>query len=80
MEIRLQKWGNSFGIRIPKNILDSLKLKENDFLKLEQVDDRIVISKSNKNKISLKKLFEEYKGDLLSKDFKWDEARGREIW
>ena len=53
MEIRLQKWGNSFGIRIPKNVLDSLKLKENDFLKLEQVDDRIVISKSNVKILSL---------------------------
>ena len=30
MEARLQKWGNSDGIRIPSNFLKSLNLKTND--------------------------------------------------
>lgn len=30
MEAKLQKWGNSEGIRIPSKILKSLHLKEND--------------------------------------------------
>lgn len=80
MEIILQKWGNSDGIRIPKSILKSLNIKTNDVLKIEKVDDKIVISKSEKKKISLKKLFDEYNGEDLSKDFKWDEKVGREIW
>lgn len=80
MEIRLQRWGNSSGIRIPKNILNSLGIKDNDQLNIEQVEDKIVITVPKKEKIDLDKLFEEYHGQNLAKDFIWDESRGREIW
>ena len=63
MEIRLQKWGNSEGIRIPSVILKSLNIKANDKLKIEQVDNKIIITKSNNNKISLKERFANYNGE-----------------
>lgn len=80
MEAKLQKWGNSNGIRIPNTILKTLNLKTNDKVIIEQVDDKIIISKSNKKKISLAKLFKEYNGENPSKEFEWDEQVGREIW
>ena len=80
MEIRLQKWGNSLGIRIPSTILKSLDLKSNDKINLDLDDDRIIITKAKKGKISLKERFNEYNGDKLTKEFNWDDARGREIW
>ena len=80
MEIRIQKWGNSLGIRIPSNILKELDLKMNDHIKLEKVDEKIVITKSNNRKISLKERFDNYEGDMFVADFEWDDARGREIW
>ncbi len=80
MEARLQKWGNSDGIRIPSNILKALNLKTNDQVNLEQVEDKIVISKQVKSKISLAEKFKEYQGKNLSKEFSWDNARGKEIW
>ena len=45
METRLQKWGNSVGIRIPSNILKSLNLKTNDKIILEQEENKIIIKK-----------------------------------
>lgn len=80
MEIRLQKWGNSSGIRIPSSILKSLNLKNNDRVLIEQENDKIVISIPKKQKISLKERFDKYKGPNLSKDFIWDDVRGKEIW
>ena len=80
MEVKLQKWGNSDGIRIPSVFLKSLNLKTNDRIKIEQIDDKIVISKSDRDKISLKKLFDEYNGENLTNEFEWDEPRGKEIW
>lgn len=80
MEARLQKWGNSVGIRIPSSIIKSLELKADDLLEIVEEDNKIVISKSNKNKISLKELFDNYNGDNLAKDFIWDDPQGREIW
>ena len=57
MEIVIKKWGNSDGIRIPNNILKALNLKTNDVLDIEQIDKKIVISISDKNKISLSEKF-----------------------
>lgn len=80
MEARLQKWGNSDGIRIPSSFLKSLGLKTNDKVELIQEEDKIVILKSKKDKISLEERFANYNGDNLAKDFVWDEAKGKEIW
>lgn len=80
MEIRIQKWGNSYGIRIPSNIIKSLNIKVNDVLDIEQIDKKIIISISDKNKISLSEKFEKYSGENLTKDFSWDESVGKEIW
>ena len=79
MEARLQKWGNSSGIRIPSSVLKSLNIKVNDKLELIQEEDKIIITKSKNNKISLKERFESFKGKNPV-EFEWDESQGREIW
>lgn len=80
MEAKLQKWGNSDGLRIPSSFLKALNLKTNDIVEIKQEDDRIIITKSEKRKISLEERFKKYNGKNLSKDFIWDEPRGNEIW
>lgn len=80
METRLQKWGNSDGIRIPSSILKSLGLKTNDKVNINETEDKIVITKVKEEKISLKERFKNYKGPNLSKEFEWDEPRGKELW
>lgn len=80
VEARIQKWGNSSGIRIPSSILKSLNIKANDILNIEQEDDKIIISIPKKKKISLEDRFKEYRGKNLAKEFSWDEDVGREIW
>ena len=80
MEARLQKWGNSAGIRIPSSILKSLNIKTNDILNIEQEEDKIVISIHKKKKISLEERFKNYHTNNLAKDFSWDEPMGKEIW
>ena len=80
MEIKLQRWGNSLGVRIPKNIINSLQLKENDILEIKEEDKRIIGFKAKKNKISLIERFSNYKGNSLAKEFVWDEPKGKEIW
>ena len=62
MEARVQKWGNSAGIRIPSSILKSLNIKTNDILNIIQEDDKIIISIPKKKKISLSDRFKEYNG------------------
>ena len=81
MQIKLQKWGNSYGIRIPSTMLKALNINvSSDRITLEQQDDKIVLSKSKSKKISLKERFENYKGNNLAKEFSWDDPIGEEIW
>lgn len=80
MEAKIQKWGNSDGIRIPSNILKSLNIKTNDIVDIKQEDNKIVISVPKRKKISLKDRFKKYNGKNLAKDFTWDESIGKEIW
>lgn len=83
MEARLQKWGNSDGIRIPSSILKSLNLKTNDKVDLIQDHDKIIISKQSKKHKTLEERIEEFnklsneeKGRIEA--FDWGEDVGKE--
>ena len=83
VEARLQKWGNSDGIRIPSSILKSLNLKTNDKVDLIQEHDKIIISKQTKEHKTLEERFEEFnklpdeeKGSIEA--FDWGEDLGKE--
>lgn len=85
MEARLQKWGNSDGIRIPSSFLKSLNLKTNDKVELVQQEDTIIISKPRKKHLTLEERFEMFeklsdneKGNIESYD--WGEDLGKEIF
>lgn len=80
MEAKIQKWGNSVGIRIPSSILKSLNIKTNDILNIAQEKDKIIISIPKKKKISLEERFKNYHGENLAKDFSWDDPMGEETW
>ena len=58
MEARIQKWGNSDGIRIPSSILKTLNIKTNDKVDLIQEEDRIIISKPKKRHLTLEERLE----------------------
>ena len=84
MEARLQKWGNSDGIRIPSNFLKSLDLKTDDVVELLQVEDTIIISKPKKKHMTLEERFKMYE-DLtveetaVAESYDWGEDIGKEI-
>lgn len=44
-QVAIKTWGNSQGIRIPKNILEKLGLHVSDTLQIEVIDDSIVLKK-----------------------------------
>lgn len=85
MEAKLQKWGNSDGIRIPKSILKSLNLKTNDKVDLIQEQDKIIISRPVKKHRTIEERFEEFnnlpneeKGKAEGYD--WGNDLGKEIF
>lgn len=80
MESKVKKWGNSNAIRIPKVFLDALDLKENDLVSIKKDDDRLIITKIKKERITLKERISKFKGTYPSEEFVWDDPVGKEIW
>ena len=50
MTIKIQKWGNSQGIRIPKVILDELSISDKDELEIKVEDNKILIENIGQRK------------------------------
>ena len=65
--LRVQKWGNSQGIRLPKKILKDLKIDINDKIEISLNGEEIILKKVKKY-TSLDDLFKDYRGDYR-KDF-----------
>lgn len=79
MVLKIQKWGNSQGIRIPKSILDELGWKEGNEVKLSVENNMLVIEREKKRR-SIVELFEGYSGKYISDEVDWGEPVGKEIW
>ena len=79
--LRVQKWGKSQGIRLPKKILKDLGIDINDKIEISLNDGEIILRKVKKY-IDLDDLFKDYKGDYRE-DFAefefFGEAQGREF-
>jgi antitoxin MazE len=39
--MQISKWGNSLAVRLPKTVVDALKLKEGDRIQIHIVRDRV---------------------------------------
>jgi antitoxin MazE len=78
MSAKIQKWGNSLGVRIPKSVIDKANLHENSEVEIEHKDGAIFIFpivrgfslSSLVNKITKNNL---HKEDLFL-------TEGKEIW
>lgn len=88
MEIKLQKWGNSQGIRIPKTLLNQLGITEKATFKIEVSENKIILTKKQESKLS--QLFEGFDYESYweewnkqhpgeSKEIDWGDSVGKEI-
>lgn len=77
--LKIVKWGNAQGIRIPKAVLNMLSLNLDDELSINVIDDKIVLEpmKANK-KLKFEDLFVGYKGETKQDEFWSDSSVGKE--
>jgi antitoxin MazE len=77
MEARIAKWGNSLGVRIPKDIAGRLGLEEGARVEIEAEDGRVVISQ-RRPRYALKDLLIGMTPKAMHKAFDWGPDVGRE--
>ena len=79
--IKISKWGNGQGIRIPKSVLELLKWQKDDELEMIVEKGNLKIQKVEKEKRkTIKELFANYDGSYEKQEIDWGEPQGKEIW
>lgn len=83
MQTTISKWGNSQGVRIPKELLDKVNLAQNDIVEVIADDENIIIKKSKKRTKKHKTIQERFQSFDGTYDFEiisWGKPAGHEIW
>jgi antitoxin MazE len=78
MEVQLARWGNSLGMRIPKEFAKRLGLSEGAKVDVQADGDRIVIS-VGRPRYRLEDLIIGMSPEAMHDAFDWGPDRGREI-
>lgn len=80
MQAQVKEWGNSQGIRIPKEILQSAGITLNEMLEVTASNGVITLAKPFRHK-TLEERAAEYGGELnLDGEYDWGTPVGREVW
>lgn len=79
MSTTIQKWGNSQAIRIPKSVLDAVRWKPNEQVKISAQDNKIIIEKAEHKK-TIEERFADFDGEYTPENIDWGNPVGNEIW
>ncbi|MCK9544311.1 MAG: AbrB/MazE/SpoVT family DNA-binding domain-containing protein [Novosphingobium sp.] len=80
MNTVINSWGNSLAVRLPSDIINSMKLKQGDILKIIEKNNEIILKTESKKKISLKERLKNFNGIYDFKEVEWGEPVGNEVW
>ena len=78
MEAKIQKWGNSLGVRIPMSIVKDLSLENGSAVEVIKENDNIVIKPLLK--VNVSDLIDQISDDNLHSEVDWGTPEGNEIW
>jgi antitoxin MazE len=78
MQVQVGRWGNSLGLRIPKDIALRTGLREGARVDVETDGDRIIISPARQRYV-LADLLKGMTPEAMREAFDWGPDKGREI-
>ncbi len=85
MRQRVQKWGNSLALRIPRSLADDAKLEVNSEVELSIRDGELVVSRAVQTsrpspRYNLEELLAGITPENLHEETDWGSAVGNEVW
>ncbi|MCR5847931.1 MAG: AbrB/MazE/SpoVT family DNA-binding domain-containing protein [Lachnospiraceae bacterium] len=80
MDASIKKWGNSQGIRIPKEYLKTLGITSETPLSIEIAGNTIVIHKKYSHKTLEERVSESGMPLIFSEETDWGKPQGSEVW
>lgn len=81
MVLTISKWGNSQGIRFPKDLLEKLHAKVGSTLNVEYQDGKVIIEPIEVHKkYDIHELCKNITPEDKPEEVNWGKAEGNEIW
>ena len=82
MVTKIQKWGNSQGLRFPKAILEELQIGSGDEVRLSVRAGRIIIEPVSRvrGRHDLRKLVAKIPKGYRARELDWGRPVGKEAW
>lgn len=80
MQARVQKWGNSLAVKIPKSFATQSQLGQNTLVEMSLEEGKIVLVPVAQVELTLQQLLEGVTPDNLHGEVETGDAVGREIW
>ena len=80
MQTKVQKWGNSLALRIPKSFADEVGLHGGTAVDLSLVGGKLVISIAEERRYTLNQLLANVTEDNLHSEQDSGPALGDEVW
>ncbi len=80
MKARIQKWGNSLALRIPKAFAAETNIKQNSLVEISLVDGKLVVSHASEAAYTLEALLAGVTEENLHSEIDFGSPVGVEIW
>lgn len=80
MKTRVQKWGNSLALRIPKSFANEVGIQRETSVEISLADGNLVITPVAKPKLTLKQLLSKVTKENLHHEVDTGSAVGNETW
>jgi len=80
MQTKIQKWGNSLALRIPKSFALNVNLKQNELVDISIDKGKIIIAPIIQKEYSLEELLKGVSENNLHSEFDTGAPAGKEIW
>lgn len=79
---KVQKWGNSQGLRFTKTLLQEAQINVGDEVNVSVQEGRIIIESVTKvrGKYDLKELVSKMPQEYHVEELDWGESSGKEVW
>jgi len=80
MITKVQKWGNSLAVRIPRSVAEDIQLKQGESVNLASHDGQIVIAAVRQQKFKLAVLLQGVTSRNKHEEVVTGNPVGREVW
>lgn len=80
MKTRVQKWGNSLALRIPKSFAQEASLQADSPVELSLIDGRLIVQPVAPAPLKLDDLLRDVTDENRPGEWRTDSAVGREVW